>query len=783
MDVLRFECPHESGNYDFRLTISTATIEYAWERFERRVKDRSLNYCDYKSLREGKLSLLCPGKYADGLQEQNPDVLQTEWREKHPVLFETCEYQFAVEFNHLYDTTNIKHLPKVKHRLKSVGEGFKFYPNGRHSGILVGSIDFLNSPGKFSFAFEYWDEENHVATEQIEMYVASPKLDTKNDLQQITELINQEYENYVFDYLTLTFSSFSLVRAERNNNIIWLSIFKNVVDEYFRSVRFVMSRPNNKPVRKIYYSRPERIRRWSPQQEERYRDLGKDAEMHFFRYEQTENTINTRENRFVKYSLHMLGKKFREVFAEVSSIYKDMDKDERKALYGYNKLFRQLETSSFFSKVGEFEGFRQESAVLQQRSGYSQIYKAWLMLKNSLELVDGKTDIGMKKIWELYEIWCFLVMKRLIAKVLGLDINDTEHIHENKSEMLNTMLKSEMSHSVEFINSSNGDIIRLEYQHTYNRSSKEFKTTTTEQRPDIVVTITKPNGFVLTYLYDAKYRVQDDKNDGELDEGVDIDLADYPLPDAINQMHRYRDAIYYAMKEDERPRGKEIIGGYILFPGRTEGDAVENRYFYKSIKKVNIGAFPLLPADEEHKDDVVLCNLLELHLKEILLDNSTYEQIKDSIPQKGLRYQENGNGNGVALVMMEKYEDKLKYFANGKVAIPVKLTESGMNLIENQANISYVLFHTRKKYENKHLFRVQSIVRILSKEDATHDGYYLVQSTAKRYICVEIDLKKEIDSTPLNPSLENVPYDAKTERYDSQYSSIQTLLGVEMKRE
>lgn len=204
-------------------------------------------------------------------------------------------------------------------------------------------------------------------------------------------------------------------------------------------------------------------------------------------------------------SLHILGKKFREVFREVSSLYKDMDKEERKAIADYNKLFWQMETSAFFSKVGEFEGFRQESAILQQRSGYSQINKTWLMLKSSLELIDGKTDIGMKKIWELYEIWCFLVMKRLIAKVLGLCLNDTEHIHENKSEMLNTMLKSEMSHSVESINPNNGDVVRLEYQHTYNRNSKEFKTTTTEQRPDIVITITKPDGFVLTCLYDAKY--------------------------------------------------------------------------------------------------------------------------------------------------------------------------------------------------------------------------------------------------------------------------------------
>ena len=770
MDVLRFECP------DYRLTVSTATIEYAWERFERRVKTDALGYCDYRSSREGTLSLVDPKELAKGVQELNPEVVQTEWKERHPVLFETCEYQFAVEFRHLHDTADEKHQPRVRHRMKTVGENFKFYRNGKHSGILVGAIDFLNSPGKFAFAFEYRDEQDSVQSGLMELYVASPKLDTKNDLRQITALINQEYENYVFDYLTLTFSSFSLVRAERNNSIIWLSIFRSVVDDYFKSVRFIMSRPNNKPVRKTYHARPERIRRWSQQEEERYRNLGTDADKHYFRYEQMENTVNTRENRFVKYSLHVLGKKFREVFSEVSGLSKDMDAEERKNLAEYTRTFRQLETTAFFAKVGEFEGFRQESAILQQRSGYSQIYKAWLMLKNSLDLVDGKMDIGMKKIWELYEIWCFLVMKRLIAKVLDLDLNDSEHVREDKSQMLNTMVKSEMTHVVEFDNKANGDVVRLEYQHTYNRSTKEFKTTTTEQRPDIVVTIRKTDGFVLTYLYDAKYRVQDDKNDCELDDGADIDIADYPMPDAINQMHRYRDAIYYAMKEDERPRGKEIIGGYILFPGRTEGDAIENRYFYKSIKKVNIGAFPLLPADEEHRDDLVLCDLLEKHLREILMENTAYEQIKDSIPQKGLQYQEGGNGNGVALVMMEKYDDKQKNFSDGKIAVPIKLTESGMTLLENQSNIAYVLFHTRKKEKNKHFFRVESIVRVLSKDDAEKEGYYFVQSTAKRYLCIEVNLEKELDSSSFDPSKDNIPYDASTERYDSQFATLSQLV-------
>ena len=632
MDVLVFECD------DYKLIVSTGSIDYAWARFARRVKDSAQSYCDYRSSKEGKLSLYMPYGEHIGMTMLNPDVKRTEWVNKHPVFFETCEYQFAVELKNIYDTSHERMLPRVRHQIKSIGDAFKFYKNGSHSGILVGSIDFFNSPGKFDFVFEYRDKEGTLVKQSMEMYVASPKLDTKKDLQEIITLINEEYENYVFDYLTLTFSSFSLKKAERNNSIIWLSIFKNVVDSYFKNVKFIMSRPNNKPVRKTYTARPAKIRRWSQQEAERFADRRYDAENYYYRYEVTENTTNTKENRFVKYSLRVLDKKFNEVFNEVSGLYKDMDESERNNLYEYKMMFKRMRSNVFFKKVGEFEGFRQESSILQQRTGYSQIYKSWLMLKNSLDLVEGKTDIGMKKIWELYEIWCFLIMKRLIAKVLCIDLSDKERVIENKNEMLDTLVNSGMTHEVVF-KAHNGDLVKLEYQHTYNRRSKdEKKNTKKEQRQEKVDTIKKTDEYTLTYLYDAKYRVQDDVNDSELDEGVDIDIADYPLPDAINQMHRYRDAIYYAMKDDVRPRGKEIIGGYILFPGRTEGDKIENRYFYQSIRKVNIGAFPLLPADSEHKDQIVQCNLLEKHLREILLEESVMEHIKDSVPQKGLVY-------------------------------------------------------------------------------------------------------------------------------------------------
>ena len=695
MDVLKFECP------DYLITISTASVNYAWDRFVRRVRSAAQTYCVYSSSRKGTLKLrdLPAGK--NELVAQNDEIVPCEeWPQLWPVLFETCKYQFAVEFKQGLDISIEKQYPHVRHQLKSIGENFKFYSSSSDSGILVGDIDFLNSPGKFSFAFDYWDTDGLLHHEKLELYVASPKLDTKNDLQQIMALINQEYENYIYDYLTLTFSSFALQRSVKNNHIIWLSIFRSVVDEYFRNVRFVMSRPNNKPVRKTYHARPERIRRWSQREEERYRNMGQDAEMHYFRYEQTENTINTRENRFVKYTLHVLGKKFREVFSELGALPNVMDAEERQLLEDYQRQFKRLETSPFFQKVGEFEGFRQESAILQQRMGYSKIYKAWLMLKNSLELVDGKTDIGMKQIWELYEIWCFLVMKRLIAKVLELDLQKPDnHVREDKSKMLNTIVKSEMTHIIEFDNVKNGDKVCLEYQHTYNRRTKEFSTTTTEQRPDIVVTIKKKDGFVLTYLYDAKYRVQDDARDGELDEGVSIDVADYPLPDAINQMHRYRDAIYYSMKTEVRPSAKEIIGGYILFPGRVVGDEIYGRYFYQSIRKVNIGAFPLLPATKENEDDIIQCDLLERHLREILLEDSVYEHVKDSIPQKGLVY--DTENVFVLAVDRDAYDD----YEHNRLSIEIPLDI------------------------NKGMFKIDSIDYFMFIVENASEGYYRVANS------------------------------------------------------
>jgi hypothetical protein len=199
-------------------------------------------------------------------------------------------------------------------------------------------------------------------------------------------------------------------------------------------------------------------------------------------------------------------------------------------------------------------------------------------------------------------------------------------------------------------NKTNGEIIDLFHDFSYDTSeSQNVKSFTVNQRPDIVLRITKNDlkeKYVLTYLYDAKYRLASDEKEGS---------PDLPTEDSINQMHRYRDAIYYVNKEKVKPE-KEVIGAYILFPGSGEIETIKNLDYYKSIESVNIGAFPLRPNDYTNR------SLLEDHLKTIIgLD--TESVLNDVSPQKESTYE---SPNPYVLIGFVPSENHMLCFENSE---------------------------------------------------------------------------------------------------------------------
>lgn len=174
-------------------------------------------------------------------------------------------------------------------------------------------------------------------------------------------------------------------------------------------------------------------------------------------------------------------------------------------------------------------------------------------------------------------------------------------------------------------------------------------TITTVQRPDIVLRLSKheEGGMKFTYLFDAKYRIADaDENGNCYGSGYDV-----PPVDAIDQMHRYRDAIYYTEEGCDREHiKKEIIAGYVLFPGRIPLETLDmetgDYYYQQSNRLIGIGAFPLRPDQEQHTEDgsiLIDANSSEQALRRQIRhwleeDNGRERLLEESIPQKGLEY-------------------------------------------------------------------------------------------------------------------------------------------------
>ena len=770
--VLRFKHP------DYEVMVRTQDITYSWERFKGRINysrrenpmiDAPEAYCRYTSKDECELCL-----YSPITRKQTDEEAETRlsagkvWDKLWPVVFETCKYQVRLLFHGLDKDS----VPEVRHVRKDIEESFFLDEalDGREDKSLTGELDFLNEPGVFKLDFSY--QKNGVRRESYVTFdVVSPKLDTKTDYKSLLREVNKEYENVIYRYLSITLQQFS--RGRINTDATWMAAFQGVVEDYVKNVKRVIQNPHSQIVNYRTSRKAEQIKCWTPAMEERYGEVEKEGrqETHYFGYHEVRSTHDTMENRFVKYTLQRIGRRLSAVIATVlSSQQAELSARHRQMWTDYQHTLRKLQKHPFFKTVGRFEGMKQESLVLQSRQGYQQIYKDWLKLKRGIDLYNGAANIGTLQIWEIYELWCFIKMKKLVADAMGIDPQKPAHeqlVTEPRGTLLNPFTNSSLEHIVAYrypqaeeqdteerkrqLAAHEGDVVTLHYQHTFNRTSGKdeygmgIHTATTEQRPDIVLNIRKASGeIVLTYLYDAKYRVINDKRlDKDLEEQdiaemTDMPGGDYPPTDAINQMHRYRDAIYYS-KEHEPYRAKEIIGGYILFPGRGSDAYIKNRFYSASVDSVNIGAFPLLPNSD---------SLLRAHLDDILMKyTATDKHVAKAKPQRTLAYvtEEEKAGmmvDDLVMVAVASSEEKRQWtFENLWYNVPLdKIADSPWN------QAKYLLLYVKGETSVGHLCKiVRSRHDVWTKEKLVQEGYPATPSHAA-YFMIRIRKPSDTDS-------------------------------------
>lgn len=504
--------------------------------------------------------------------------------------------------------------------------------------VLYGSLNFRNQVGFTDFTISY---KVRGAERRLKFMteVLSYKLDYRGDLRTVIADIEQEYALLSASFLRDTYLAMRQRRG-RTTSLIWWQIFKACYAEIVRASKEIIGRPKRRLKAVPKFERAEKLGTLPRELEGDY-ELNRQNPAHLYRTQELVLSHDTIENRFLKYALNEMLRKFLTVKEHIMTAMHLEDSEQIDvSLPEMERELRLLCNHGFFRGVGAFRGFTQESLVMKRASGYRAIFEKWLELRQGYELEDGMRKLEVKDIAELYEIWCFIKVKNIVGETLqelGLGAEAMVRGRHVTREFIPQLV---YGGSVSFINAGGVELASVGYNSEVEKAGRSAirgtNTLTTVQRPDIVLRLSKEGeGLKYTYLFDAKYRIDDERLGG----------MDVPPEDAIDQMHRYRDAIYYTAEGRDNLR-KEVIAGYVLFPGRVRAEAFDDYYYEQANRAVGIGAFPLRPSEEVRAEDGSLMldpssseHALRRQIRKWLAEEDPREALLErSIPQKGLVY-------------------------------------------------------------------------------------------------------------------------------------------------
>ena len=561
----------------------------------------------------------------------------------HSFFYDNVEYNVWLELKAHCWNAQIRHTTKIVEKELSSRNGGK---------ILYGAIDMANDVGRRDFAFSYDCTVDGKTTPRQFVFTAevlSQKLDYHKDWRTLVEEIEDRYPMLAYDFLKRTYHAFEKSYEENDAaNLVWWNLFDRLQRPFVKACRLVINRPKRRLRGNYEYLRADQLTMLSARTENEFTEFASNPS-HLYRVEKTADTHDTLENRFVKFALRGIFKKYVKLHKAI--LERDKRRDQQKlsdtakgSMAAMERELKQLTVNPFFRRIGPFAGLRQLSLALQRAPGYSVIYRTFAILNAAYMIHEGMNKMETKDIADLYEIWCFLKVEEFTADALpaGSIKNPSGINGDDFVKLLSTGLRS----TVVFRSSTGVELARVVYNprisESASTSSSGIDGTVTptsiskksSQDPDIVLRLTNNdiNGYQVTYLFDAKYRLED----------IADSHAGAPPQDAIDQMHRYRDAIYYADSPatgslDPFAYKKEVVGGYVLFPGKgkVEVDPPEsgkdNRPTYiKSIDKVNIGALPLRPNDRNNAD------VLKGFISRLVKGNDSLEAVLEGVnPQKG----------------------------------------------------------------------------------------------------------------------------------------------------
>ncbi len=502
-------------------------------------------------------------------------------------LFENLAYEF--EFT-LSDGVDASPPPRIRHPLAALESCFRLRGN-----TLRGMVQTGNDIGWLALTLEY-HLGGRLHRQTLSLRVYPVKMDIDSDIPQIGAQLDAQYPLWRFAFArpTLQDAGSGKARSQRFP-LFWLAQLARLQKALEQAVRRVLDAPHSRLQDTVQQRKADRLHgRLSPRLEERVAgDLRNGLTHRHYRVDKKHLQTDTPENRFVKMVLQRTGRDLQRFAANIRCQFVSDDKpDEGRLSASFNDGLQenagrllQLAARPFFRDIGTFTGMNGDSLVLHHRHGYATVYRIWLELRRYLDVAGRHGEGSLKNIAELYEVWCVLALRDQL-KNLGFTVEEESSVRLDKSGM--EMKLRDGSHAVFMMERGCGLKLRLAHEPAFGTNgNKEIFSWTTEQKPDIVLEAEFPDGRRLHWIFDAKYRIDSSEKKGDL-----------APEDAINQMHRYRDALVMkADKETESGQRRPVLGAFVLYPGFHDEQPGANPY-QQGIDKIGIGAFPLLPGRE-----------------------------------------------------------------------------------------------------------------------------------------------------------------------------------------
>jgi uncharacterized protein len=503
------------------------------------------------------------------------------------LFFENKVYEF--EFTFADPIRNEQLNACVKHKLRVVEDSFHLTKNY----ALRGSINFGNNIGWFKLRLQY-AKNGKLIEQAIAFQVFATKMDIQTDLSNMLQKIDSTYPLWRYSLSEKTEQELAKsYKPHEKFPLLWLAHFEQLHEGLTLAIKQVVNTPHARLLDFTKRTKAERIRgRIRPRLEEQVAENFASAEFNKpYLVRSKVLSVNTPENRFIKMVLNRSIKTLSAISSAAGENNKAPEQQRLSQTFfdnlnDWKKPLEQYLKRPFFRDIGDFSDVGQESLVLQQKLGYSRVYRIWQQLKMYLDVLGNNASVSMKSIAELYEVWCLLEIRRILMDELGF----TE-LQSRKSQLKDNRLEKSLVGGIgAAFQFGRADGIKIYLAHepkfwSSNEKAENIRSYTTTQVPDIFIKAEFPSGDSIHWVFDAKYRIDSDE--------VQDDRAP---EDAINQMHRYRDALIHLHKLDESRtyKSRPVLGAYVLYPGFIDEENSEN-YYQKSIDEVGIGAFPLLP--------------------------------------------------------------------------------------------------------------------------------------------------------------------------------------------